>query len=1217
MSDLPAKHRKQSNKTLSDPEVDSDAETAHDDRTSGPESAATVHTQPLEDASHLSNVDPDAATRISERLRPGTRSTLHMDSRLTPTTDRQSTQEIELSRLAALPGYRYQSMLGRGGMGVVIKAHDTRLDRDVAIKLPLPQFLDDHQFRERFLREARSVAALRHPNICPIYDFGEHGEQLYLVLPHIEGQTLDDWLDEAQPDARHKADILAQIADGVAAAHAADIVHRDLKPSNIQIDAKNQSPVLMDFGLAKQAVDDGASLLTQDGQVVGTPAYMAPEQARGSHDVGPAADIYSLGAILYEMLTDQRPYRGGMREVLLKLEDGPPPRPKKINQSIHSDLETICLKAMERSPQDRYSSAAELAADLRRFAAGEAIQAKRSSAGKRLLHLIKRHKLAVASSSLGILIVLSGLIWVWSLAEKNSQVMVLTTAINSLNQEALLVDARRSRALDELQQLEALDPSAAVPLRRQLQQSLLDCFHNTLSRPRLRENDVQLLHGMISDLALLGLDQRQQLEAEITNRRDSWDPLATFHGDHPAWRSVAGGWQPVQELTQADLTASAIICSGLFDIQVVWQRWSESNEIGFACLADTEPLYTLKLFSDQLRSAHRETGITLHLLRGQDAIAEFQVNTDTLDTQKSLTMSMRNNQGQIDIHVNGQHFHFRDIFPVSAAGADIHLLQTSAVVLTSLSLKTYSAGANPSPLQQGDALAAENRWNEAQAAYQEQARISKDSKLQAEATYKQAVCLLQQQRIQAGEDILTELLHAGDQQWSPIAGCQLWASLLQRDALEEAEVVAHLLSLEYDRASLTARLPFDLRRRIIRHYARSAMGTGLLKYDPQRVERIESLARVYDLLETSDTQRGHAAQLHIRALHWDGRLQEALSIGKAFLRTTTRDNQRWIGHVADECSWILRQLDRPKEALHLLNHYLAKDGQGHIAPGPASAEYARCLDALGRHDEAVAYLQTCNRDALLGTDYKAWASVWCLLAYWQGDPQQQQALYNRARFSNWQQLRGTTVDANSGFGTYYRLYCAGVSDHKEEASQVLSHILASYVNNLRNSGEPNAIFNMLHVKPSIIHTMWQTRHGQAVARHFMLRSTGVKTLTAELMALMTGQMTNHKLYNGKASELAQDVIWSTACDAFFAYTDGKLDTKTLFGLAMAYKGISSAMGWGLAEKGLPPHLLGRTAYFFSIRFANKDQHDVAEQLRNLAAAHAEGQPKLQELLRHE
>ena len=282
------------------------------------------------------------------------------------------------ARLQYFGDYELLEEIARGGMGVVWKARQTSLKSDVALKMIRAGALASHEEVQRFLREAEAAANLQHPNIVAIHEVGEHDGQHYFSMDYVAGRDLGAIVKDGPLSPQRAAGYVKVIAEAIQFAHQRGTLHRDLKPQNVLIDGADQ-PRITDFGLAKLMKDD--SRLTQTGVVMGSPSYMPPEQASGRiGDVGPASDVYSLGAILYELLTGRPPFRAASPvATIMAVIETEPTEPRRIKADIPVDLETICLKCLEKSPAARYPTARALAEELDRYLKGEPILARPAS----------------------------------------------------------------------------------------------------------------------------------------------------------------------------------------------------------------------------------------------------------------------------------------------------------------------------------------------------------------------------------------------------------------------------------------------------------------------------------------------------------------------------------------------------------------------------------------------------------------------------------------------------------------------------------------------------------------------------------------------------------------------------------------------------------------------------------------------------------------------
>jgi serine/threonine-protein kinase len=377
------------------------------------------------------------------------------------------------AEMPRVPGYEVQAVLGHGGMGVVFKAWDLRLHRPVALKMLLVGACATPAERERFFREAEAEAGLRHPHIVQVHDVGDHEGRPYFTMEFVEGGSLAEKLAGAPQPAGQAAALLATLAEAVHVAHQSGIVHRDLKPANVLLSADG-TPKISDFGLARRL--EGGAGLTQSGAPVGTPSYMAPEQAQGkARTAGPAADTYALGAILYELLTGRPPFRGETAaETVQQVISQEPVPPARLNPRVPRDLETICLKCLHKDPRRRYATAAALAEDLKRFQRDEPIAARPAGLPERTARWVRRHptrSALVAASLLLVALLVSGSVWLAvQQAHRRDAVEADLRELAALEENARWAEARAV-----LQRAEArLEEGGPDDLRRRISQARRD-----------------------------------------------------------------------------------------------------------------------------------------------------------------------------------------------------------------------------------------------------------------------------------------------------------------------------------------------------------------------------------------------------------------------------------------------------------------------------------------------------------------------------------------------------------------------------------------------------------------------------------------------------------------------------------------------------------------------------------------------------------------------
>jgi tetratricopeptide (TPR) repeat protein len=1141
--------------------------------------------------------------------------------------------------LPQLPGYQVVARVARGGMGEVLEARHLLLNRTVAIKLPLAHLMKGFTERERFLQEARAAAQLRHPRICAIHEVGQAGDCPYIVMDFIRGQTLKQWRSQHEPTARQAAEWVAALARAVAYAHEHGVIHRDLKPSNVLVDAESNSPVLTDFGLAKQ-VGDQNSQLTQSGQVMGTPAYMAPEQAAGQLEaVGPRSDVYSLGAVLYELLCGQPPFRGPTGSVLRQVQSEEPPLPRTINRRIHRDLETVCLKAMAKDPQARYLTAAALAEDLERFAAGEPIQARRLGYAARLGRWVHRRP-AMTAALMAAVAAVALAAWLAVKAGSSYQLTHLNQVFEAALDSAELDDDRLPKMEAMIDELAALSPEHASAARPRLYRRFADQHHALLRKATLEDSDTQRIERALDVLHEHAPDLEPPLQQAFAERQRAWETvLALARGQQPpavfpdgAVKACDDGFVTDAAKTPGRTVIVTLVNSpGNVELEAVFgPNWRESSDIGLvlnavsddkvpagglqATPSGVDPLgyyFRLRASVDArdengapaearpiaFAKADMTANVALEIARGTTTLTRQRITLSSL-AGKELRISAGRSAERVWAQVGNQPpLEFRDVFPISRAQPGrFGLVWPTGVTLVELRGRRQRSPVAASALERGDELFSQENFTAALEAYQSEQIASVGTPAAQEARYKAALCLAALERPEARQRLQELAVEEGDR-WPVLAACRVWADDLRRRRFDDAEAIFESLRARYRFEELAALIPSDLRAEILRQYNQQAVRFSLFSRDPQRVERLRRAVEAEELLGTANHAHYSARWSLLRALEVSGQFDEALALAEQMVGEGGPWQDAGAINWIDEDCWLLSLSGRTEEALARVDRQVF-DAAGQYRNDRKALLIcrARLLAAIERWDEAEHTIDEFFSRATAGDAggyYPVAALVRGLLRERRGD--------QVGAVAAWRQ--GCSLDdaaIQNGSALTANLILASLTGDMtdEQAARLSNQLIQSFA-----SGTPFATMkDMVRVPPAVLREMWRTPRGREAARQIGFRLVSMADFVRLPALVFAVELAHQSGFSGRWNDEQEQVIWELMSASMAHYLDGTITTPQTANLAMTWKGSTSFLGWSGVSGTLPAAYRAQLAYLFAHRYLALGKADDARTFLRTALA---------------
>lgn len=1142
------------------------------------------------------------------------------------------------SMTAPLPGQRpvafgdYELLheIARGGMGVVYKARQTKLNRVVAVKMILAGQLASDEHVRRFYSEAEAAAKLDHPGIVPIYEVGKVGDQHFFSMGYVNGAGLADRVSKGPLVPRVAATLVKAVAEATAYAHQMGVIHRDLKPQNILLTADEQ-PKITDFGLAKSV--EGDSNLTASGQILGTPSYMPPEQAAGRiSEIGPASDVYSLGAVLYCLLTGRPPFQSpNVMETLKLVMTKEPVSPRLLSPTVDRDLETICLKCLEKDPARRMKSAQELADELGRYLKGEPIRSRRIGPLMRVARWCRRNPLAMALSTA--VIVLVGLSFVsWMLvqeAARSRKIASIKERFQQVIDSPELTETYLKLGESVLNEMTEHDPKTAQAGRERMHAVFVDHIESELRTLKIDSEHLTRLGTAISFVHPFDPDRAVELQKLLDQRAKNWVSLfdlkpafaqlnAIFEpghfkvdGSRRLIRAIAGR-ESATATSLPKATASAIRSkieiAGDVRIEATFDGgWQSARQLGLACGLSQNEGYVFRLQRVESSSAVSTAGTVstdphvaasapqpagesdrppkwiLQLIRNESVLREQHIEPGELSGD-ALRMTATRQDDRISVQVNDLPvLVFDDAFALSRVRSGAFgIIVSSDVGVTRIAAAQLPRSAGTNPLDRGNELYSDGRFDEALAQFQEVGLSAGNPATLQEARYKQAVCLNQLGRPAEATPILMQLFTEPGDRWPMLSGTLVWVSLLREKKLDDAEGIYQRLETEYPFERLAAIVTDDMRREILAAYrppksSRVAKGMGL---SAKLIRDVERMWIVQKLLQPSGPAFDEARNEVYWAYLLAGDIERAT---KLVDESMAIQKSEW-GIL--ERVRLLRHRGRSDEALRELEpHLFAPDGT--LRPGFNTYMFLdriRCHADLNQWDQVEKDLQE-FRNVLSSFDLHSQSYMNQALRLYEGillSKYGDRAAAVAAWRDGPRRDQATGRHIVEGTSEYHLVRALSGDLDAADASSFLTKFEGPQAGalgaTLQSAITPESLVPALR-------DMWNSPRGQDWLDKFaFIQIFGSEEVRIRL-SLFVLEYIRINAFRSQMTESQADVIWDLLGEAFQAFTvDGTLAMSKMLPLALTWKGNTSIFGWDSVASSIRPEMRAQFAYVLAHRF---------------------------------
>jgi tetratricopeptide (TPR) repeat protein/tRNA A-37 threonylcarbamoyl transferase component Bud32 len=1188
-------------------------------------------------------VNVDGSTRIMPAQSPGGLVSLSPSDVARPATGLEG---------QTFGDYELLKEIARGAMGVVFKARQRSLGRVVALKMILAGSLASEQEVQRFYAEAQAAARLDHPGIVPVYEVGEVGGQPYFSMGFVDGESLAQRLSRGPLAPREAARLVMAVAQAVQFAHERAVIHRDLKPGNILVDVKNV-PRVTDFGLAKRV--EGGSDLTATGQILGTPSYMAPEQAAGkSASVGPPADIYALGAVLYCTLCGRPPFQAaGVVETLRQVVERDPVLPRQLNPSVDRDLEIICLKCLEKDPAARYRSAADFAAELQRFLNGEPIQARRIGPVRRAWRWCKR-KPVVAALCAASLLTVCAVTSTMVLAQRAREARAMADVVRRF-ETGLKNPALNSDYLGEMErvvaELERIAPADAAEARRRLYRTFGDAVRDATHRPRLDSAAVVEIQSAIDALRSRSDKLQGELQNDLRQRLGQWEPVVELA---PPFGNLREVFDPqlvrVEQKTlrrslvpgahEVSLLPTRVPCAGnvRFDAEFD-SKWETTSELGLVFQAGARRGYGFLLTILDPRGVKRSgasspTPSFADARRAKRAVY-LQIRRDDSPLRVQELDAARLPDGPIRLHAKRENdllsFQINDLppvlfydgFPLPIAGEGVFAIACpEGVAIERLSAARHALGIAASPVERADELYDRGSYEEAMAQFEQQVKTSPLTDLRQEAQYKTAMCLAKLERPSEATAVFAKLAAEPGDRWPILAALQLWDRDIRQNRMADADAIFESIAARYRPEDVAVYIPADVGSRILRAYSVMHIATYfIVRPDPNRIRKRERLLAVQSLLSAPRDQINASKLLLAQTYHEEERLNVAVEKVEELLADETLSRLTRIDAL-DAYVWMMIRKHSPETALAAIDRWLKDDtGSDRVEFLPLLIPRGRVLAAMGQwaaaQKDLEAYLnrtdltQARREDPNAVQKYSRASLILGFIHDHRGD--------STAAVDCWK--RGYRASReHDGLGELYSAMIGSLSNDitEEDADRIVGQVTRSGFGNstalsfMGQRAVPSALV------ASVLRNLWRTRHGREYARAIALAEAPVKQ-EVTVQVLLTGAELMRRAVQGTADlkealPADQDeLIWKLCQDFFLAYQARRVTETQVLQFFLTWTGNNNAFGWQALAPTLDPELRGPLAYVFARHYSHLGRPKDAKEFYRTALQDAPGSSSLRRL----